>query len=44
MAKTFSKITSIELENFMAIKKATLSFDETGIINLKGTTIVVNQR
>lgn len=36
MAKTFSKITSIELENFMAIKKATLSFDETGIINLKG--------
>ena len=36
MAKTFSKITSIELENFMSIKKARLSFDETGIINLKG--------
>ena len=36
MAKTFSKISSIELENFMSISKATLSFDETGIINLKG--------
>ena len=36
MAKTFSKISSIELENFMSINKATLSFDETGIINLKG--------
>lgn len=36
MAKAQSKIVSIELENFMAIKNATLTFDESNIINLKG--------
>lgn len=32
----YSKISSIELTNFMSFKKAKLSFDETGIINIKG--------
>ncbi|RKW48284.1 MAG: hypothetical protein D8B41_00145, partial [Porphyromonas sp.] len=36
MAKAQSKIVSIELENFMAIKNAILTFDESNIINLKG--------
>lgn len=32
----YSKISSIELTNFMSFKKAKVVFDETGIINLKG--------
>ena len=32
----YSKISSIELTNFMSYKKAKVSFDETGIINIKG--------
>lgn len=32
----YSKISNIELINFMSFKKAKLSFDETGIINIKG--------
>ena len=35
-SKGFSKIVEIKLENFMSIKDATLSFDESNIINLKG--------
>lgn len=32
----YSKISSMELINFMSFKKARISFDETGIINIKG--------
>ena len=32
----YSKITTVELINFMSFKKAKVTFDETGIINLKG--------
>lgn len=32
----YSKITSVEVYNFMAYKHAKVIFDETGIINLKG--------
>lgn len=32
----YSKITSVEVINFMSFKKAKVVFDETGIINLKG--------
>lgn len=32
----YSKISSMELVNFMSFKKAKISFDETGIINIKG--------
>lgn len=32
----YSKIQSIDIENFMVYKKAKVSFDETNIINLKG--------
>lgn len=32
----YSKISSIELTNFMSYKKAKISFDETGIVNIKG--------
>ena len=31
-----SKITHIELEDFMSIEKCSVEFDDTGIINLKG--------
>lgn len=31
-----SKIASIYIENFMSIKKASLNFDETNILNIKG--------
>lgn len=31
-----SKIESIYIENFMSIKKASLTFDETNILNIKG--------
>lgn len=34
--KGYSKITEIEIANFMSIKHAKLIFDESGIINLKG--------
>lgn len=32
----YSKISSVELTNFMSFKKAKITFDETGIINIKG--------
>lgn len=32
----YSKISTIELINFMSFKKAKVAFDETGIINIKG--------
>ena len=32
----YSKISSIELVNFMSFRKAKIVFDETGIINIKG--------
>lgn len=32
----YSKISSVEITNFMSFKKAKISFDETGIINIKG--------
>lgn len=32
----YSKISTIELINFMSFKRAKLAFDETGIINIKG--------
>lgn len=32
----YSKMTSIELINFMSFKQAKLVFDETGILNIKG--------
>lgn len=32
----YSKISSIELTNFMSFKRAKLTFDESGIINIKG--------
>ena len=32
----YSKISSVELTNFMSFKKAKVSFDESGIINIKG--------
>lgn len=33
---SYSKIASIELTNFMSFKKAKLTFDESGILNIKG--------
>lgn len=33
---SISKLTAIELENFMSIEKARIEFDDTGIINLCG--------
>ena len=35
-APTISRLTALELENFMSIEKARLEFDETGILNLCG--------
>lgn len=32
----YSKISTVELINFMSFKKAKVAFDETGIINIKG--------
>lgn len=32
----YSKISSVELRNFMSFRKAKIVFDETGIINIKG--------
>lgn len=32
----YSKISSVELTNFMSFKKAKIAFDESGIINIKG--------
>ena len=33
---TYSRITSIEVRNFMSYEVAKLSFDESGVINIKG--------
>ena len=40
----YSKIVSVEVVNFMVYAHGKIMFDEGNIINIKGTTAVVNQQ